>query len=114
MPSKGVAHGDGYGHSCSLARSRRGVSDSFSLPAESSWSKAFGRLQYLTPRQRPVLVLRDVLEFPAAEVAVMLGSTTASVKSALQRAWARLEEACPAADQVTEPAWPEAGACHQR
>jgi RNA polymerase sigma-70 factor (ECF subfamily) len=41
-------------------------------------------LQYLPPRPRAVLVLRDVLEFPAAAGAVMLGSTTPVIKSALQ------------------------------
>jgi RNA polymerase sigma-70 factor (ECF subfamily) len=65
-------------------------------------------LQFVPARQRAVLILRDVLAWPAAEVAELLGITTAAVKSMLQRARARLEEVSPAADQVVEPTAPEA------
>jgi len=64
-------------------------------------------LQLLPPRQRAVVVLRDVLGFRATEAAQILDSTTESVNSALKRARATLAQHASAEGRREPPPEPD-------
>jgi RNA polymerase sigma-70 factor (ECF subfamily) len=92
-----------------LGPSREPVLENLNVPAEITWIQptpdpadtaveketirlAFvAALQHLPPRQRAVLILAEVLRWQATEISELLGTSVASVNSALQRARAGLE-----------------------
>ncbi|WP_042402523.1 sigma-70 family RNA polymerase sigma factor [Streptacidiphilus carbonis] len=87
----GVDHGD----PASVVASRAGVRLAL-----------IAALQHLPPRQRAVLILREVLAWRAAEVADLLGISVFAVNSLLQRARAQIDQAALAEETVREPSDP--------
>jgi len=63
-------------------------------------------IQYLPARQRAILILRDVLDFSAADAAAILATTPVAVNSGLQRARARLADVSAAEEGLEEPSDP--------
>jgi RNA polymerase sigma-70 factor, ECF subfamily len=71
-------------------------------------------LQYLSARPRAVLILRDVLQWPASDVADLLGMTPTAVHSALRRARSDLARSAPVPEELAEPTEAERRAVVER
>ena len=78
------------------------------LARESLRLALIASMQYLPARQRAIFILREVLMFSATETAEILETTTAAVKSGLQRARAQLGELNPEPEELLEPTDPRA------